>query len=244
MLNSGGVTSIVYVLSDLHLGTSVDKPMDVFGDAWDAHQEKIKRNWHSIVGADDTVFLPGDISWGIDLVEALADFRFLHELPGKKILSKGNHDYWWSTVGKTAKALADAGIDSIDFLHNNAFFLEGKVFCGTKGYLHDLDETDDYNNRISQRERERFSRSLQAGQVLREQYDRDAPLIALLHYPPITKHQRNDLILELLKKHGVSRCYYGHIHGAGKHAALTGVYEQIELHLVSADAVDFCPQKV
>ena len=235
---------IVFVLADLHLGFSVDKPMDVFGAVWDSHAIRIAENWTSCVSDGDTVFLPGDLSWAIDMAEALPDFQFLHSLPGHKVLLKGNHDYWWSTVGKMSGLLKSSGVDTIRFLHNNAWPVEGKVFCGTKGYLFDDDMSKEHNERMFNRERERLALSLQAGEKLKQQAGANMETVVLMHYPPVTSTQRNEHFIRLMQLHGVQRCYFGHLHGKGRNSAVVGQYEGIELAMVSADHVGFTPVRI
>ena len=237
---------IVHLIADLHLGASVNKPMQVFGPEWDNHTEKIRREWLARVDAQDTVFLPGDLSWGIDLQEALADFLFLDALPGKKILSKGNHDYWWTTVSKMQNFLLAHGITSIDFLHNNAYAAEGMIFCGAKGYQWDAQQSAAQNEKLINREAMRLELSLERGAALRGSLPgyEHAELIALLHYPPVSPGQKSRRLLEILLKYGVRRCFYGHIHGPGKATAVTGLYEGVEFSLISADFLSFCPQKL
>lgn len=237
---------IVHLIADLHLGASVDKPMQVFGPEWENHTQKIKEAWLAQVGAQDTVFLPGDFSWGIDLQEALADFLFLDALPGKKILSKGNHDYWWTTVSKMQNFLLAHGITSIDFLHNNAYAAEGMIFCGAKGYQWDAQQSAAQNEKLINREAMRLELSLERGAALRGSLPgyEHAELIALLHYPPVSPGQKSRRLLEILLKYGVRRCFFGHIHGPGKATAVTGLYEGVEFSLISADFLSFCPQKL
>ncbi len=240
------LSPIVHIIADLHLGASVDKPMQVFGPEWENHTQTIKRKWLETVSPGDTVFLPGDFSWGIDLEETLADFLFLEQLPGKKILSKGNHDYWWTTVSKMQQFLLQHGISSIDFLHNNAFAVEGMIVCGAKGYQWDAQESAAQNEKLTNREAIRLELSLKKGVSLQKKlpgYER-AELVALLHYPPVTAGQKSGRFLELFQQYGVRRCFYGHIHGPATAAALTGWHQGVEFSLVSADFLSFCPQKL
>ncbi|NLT58728.1 MAG: serine/threonine protein phosphatase [Clostridiales bacterium] len=230
------------MIADLHLGLSVDKPMDIFGPGWEQHERRLRENWCARVRAEDTVFVPGDISWGMDLEQAMADLRYLSQLPGTKILSKGNHDYWWGTVGKMEAALERQGIWNIHFLHNNAYLVENKIFCGSKGYLRDGEESDAQNQKLMEREAQRFAHSVREGLALRERAGEALELIALFHYPPVTPQQRNEGILALLRRHGIGRCYYGHIHGMGTRTAITGPFEGVELSLVSADFLSFVPK--
>ena len=240
------VSAIVHIIADPHLGESVDKPMRVFGSEWEDHVRKFKEAWLAQVAPEDTVFLPGDISWGIDLNEALADFLFLEQLPGKKILSKGNHDYWWTTLSKMQKFLDDNALTTISFLHNDAVAVEGMIVCGSKGYLWDAGEPVTQNEKLIRREAARLELSLKAGRKLRKTcpgYE-TAELVVVLHYPPLTVGQRNEPILSLLHEYDIKRCYFGHIHGPGKAAAVTGEVDGVSYFLVSADFLSFCPQKM
>ncbi|MDP4153343.1 MAG: metallophosphoesterase, partial [Bacillota bacterium] len=139
---------MIYAISDLHLSGSVNKPMDIFGGRWENHAEKIYENWNKKVKNDDTVILPGDLSWGLTLEETLPDFIFLDRLPGKKIISKGNHDYFWSTVSKIKEFFVQNGITTIELMHNNAFSIENLVICGSKGYSFDSDAAREHNDRL------------------------------------------------------------------------------------------------
>lgn len=237
---------IVYIIADLHLSGSVDKPMQVFGPEWDNHAERIRENWMERVREEDIVFLPGDFSWGIDLEEALADFRFLESLPGTKVLSKGNHDYWWTTVSKMQQFLESNGILSVEFLHNNARAAQGMIVCGTKGYQWNNQDSTAQNEKLIHREACRLELSLEEGMRLRQKLPgyEEAELIAVMHYPPVVVGQKNEHFLEILQTYGVKRCYYGHIHGAAKASALTGWYQGVEFSLISADFLSFCPQKI
>ena len=228
---------MVYVIGDLHLSFSVDKPMDIFGNHWENHAEKVKQNWLKKVNKDDTVILPGDFSWGIDLEEAKADFSFLNELPGKKILLKGNHDYWWNTVTKMDSFLKENGFENIFFLYNNSYFVENKVIVGTKGWT-TLNPNSEENYKILKRECERFERSIQDG--IRKFGDYKE-IIAFLHYPPFYKEEVNEEIdfVRVMKKYGIRKCYYGHLHGESHKEAIEGEFEGIEFQLVSSDYLNF-----
>ena len=223
----------LYVMGDFHLSLSTDKPMDIFGDAWVGHEKKIAANWP--LSEEDTIVINGDVSWAMDLNQAAADFDFLQNLPGRKILLKGNHDYWWTTMAKL-RQFASA-YPSIDFLFNNSYETDECFICGARGWI--TESTQQQDAKISKREQGRLKRSLDS------RTGADKPTYVFLHYPPIFGSERNDDILSVLKEYGVSRCYYGHLHGAQAHrAACIGRAEGIEMHLTACDYLGFIPMRV
>lgn len=228
---------MIYVIGDLHIGFSVDKPMNIFGDKWENHAEKIKQSWLNKVNNDDTVIIPGDFSWGIDLDEAKADFEFLNQLPGKKILLKGNHDYWWTTVTKMNKFLKDNGFENISFLYNNSYFIENKVIVGTKGWTTINPNAED-NYKILKRELQRLEFSIKDGI---NKFGNTKEMIAFIHYPPFYKEEVNEEIdfIKLMKKYEIQKCYYGHLHGDSHKEAIEGIVDGIEFKLVSSDYLNF-----
>ncbi len=229
---------MIYAIADLHLSLSVNKPMDIFGEGWENHTEKIRINWQSKIKEEDIVFLAGDTSWGIDMEEALADFKFIDSLNGTKFISKGNHDYWWTTVSKMEKFLSDNGVLSINFLHNNAYVEGDFAVSGTKGYLYDSKESKEQNEKIINREVSRLELSLQKA---RKDVGDDGEVVAILHYPPLTVTQSGDVFIDIMKKYGVKKCYYGHIHGAGHKSAIIGEHQNMNFSLISADYINFNP---
>ena len=243
----------VYTIGDLHLSHVSGKPMDKFGHRWSGYMEKIDRRWRALVESDDTVVVPGDISWAMTLEEAADDLRFIDSLPGRKILGKGNHDYWWTTVTKMKKFLSDIGVTSVDFLLNNAFAAgDGKdrmIVCGTRGWFIDekLQATPnptDYEKLIA-REVSRLTHSLSDGAKLRESEKgfESAPLKVFLHFPPVFGDFIVPELISVMKDYGVQDCYFGHIHG--KYALpQTTLHEGIRFTMVSADFIDFYPMKV
>ncbi len=223
----------VFVIGDTHLSHSADKPMDVFGSVWQNHAEKLRRNWCKTVKDGDTVVIAGDVSWGMSLEESLEDFRFLSALPGNKILLKGNHDYWWDTVSKMRRFLADNGIFDIEFLYNDSIIAEDIAICGTRGWVRGIGENDE---KMISREAGRLERSLiSAG---------DAKKVVFMHYPPVYAGGETLQFIEIMQKHGVERCYYGHLHAQSAARAVTGRVRGIDFFLVSADALDFCPLNI
>ncbi len=226
---------MLYAIGDLHLSLSNDKPMDVFGETWRDHAEKLKKGF-SALGPEDVTVLCGDLSWAMGLEEALPDFRFIDALPGKKIIVKGNHDYWWRTAAKARRLFAENGIESIEILHNNALPYGDYALCGTRGWFYEEESGLAHDRKIMRREIMRLEASLQAAG--------EREKLVFLHYPPIYQRYECPEILELLARHGVRRCCYGHIHGRGIPAAFNGWRGETKFQLVSADAVDFTPVPV
>lgn len=230
----------IYVIGDLHLSFNEPKPMNIFGDNWDNHEEKIKKDWLSKVNPEDTVLLLGDFSWAMNLKDSLPDFEYLNKLPGNKIMLKGNHDYWWTTITSMKKFLEENEIKNIDFLHNNSFEIENKVFCGTRGWALGPNEETENSTKMIARECNRLKLSIENAISI---YGKDKEIIACLHYPPITQANiiRNETtpFMEVLKEYNIKKCYYGHLHGDSIKNAVEGNIDGIELKLISADGVDF-----
>lgn len=226
----------LYAIGDLHLSLGSDKPMDIFGGGWENYVEKIKTGF-SILEPDDVCVLCGDTSWGMTFEESVDDFRFISALPGKKILLKGNHDYWWATSSKIKSFFMSNGIDNIEIMNNNCFFYEDAAICGTRGWF--MEEGTDalHNAKIMARETSRLRASLTAAAGVAEK-------ICFFHYPP----RYNDVVcrdvIAVMNEFGVRACWYGHIHGSGHRFAVTGEVEGIDYKMVSADYVGFIPQKV
>ena len=227
----------IYVIGDLHLSFSANKPMDIFGINWENHAEKIKKNWISKVKENDTVILPGDFSWATYLEETYKDFEFLNNLPGKKILLKGNHDYWWTTVSKMKKFLKEKNIKNIDFLYNNAFLIEDKIITGTRGWINTWKSQENY--KILKRENERLKLSISKGI---NQFGKDKEIITFIHYPPFYKE---NLIPEeidfskTLKEYNIQKCYYAHLHGESHKDVIEGKINGIDYKLISSDYLNF-----
>ena len=226
----------IYVIGDLHLSFSVDKPMDIFGLNWEKHTEKIKENWIKKVRENDTVILPGDFSWATYLEETYKDFEFLNSLPGNKILSKGNHDYWWTTVTSMKRFLKQNNFENIEFLYNNAFCIENKIITGTRGWINTWKSQENY--KILKRENERLNLSLEKGMQL---YGENKEKIVFMHYPPFYKDVVPEEIdfIKTMEKYGVKKCYYGHLHTDYHKDSFEGIYHNIEFKLVSSDYLNF-----
>ena len=225
----------LYAIGDLHLSLGCDKPMDVFGGRWFNYVDKLAEGF-SALASDDVTVLCGDLSWGMSLEQAREDFMFIDRLPGRKIILKGNHDYWWSTASKAMRFFEENGISTIDILHNNCFYYGDTALCGTRGWFYEEERSASHDKKIMLREIGRLETSLKAAGGKSK--------IVFLHYPPKFLNYECPEILELLVKYGVSECCYGHIHGKGCPAAFQGVKNGVSFRLVSADYLMFKPIKL
>lgn len=226
----------LFAIADTHLSFGADKPMDVF-QGWEGFERRLEENWRAIVQDNDTVVIAGDISWGMDLRQTLPDFRFLHALPGRKIIMKGNHDYWWSTKKKADTCFADNGLDSLSVLFNNAFDVGPVAVCGTRGWLAESNSEED--KKVLQREIGRLRMSIQAAKA----YGKEP--VVFLHYPPINADGSwCEDIHAVLREEGVRRCYYGHLHGPSCRNAVNGELDGIRLTLISCDYLQFVPRLI
>ena len=236
----------VWVMADLHLSFGRPKPMDRFGTRWTDHAAKIDARWRAVVRDGDTVAVPGDISWADTLEEAAEDFAFLNALPGRKLLGKGNHDYWWTSVTKMKRFFRDRGFGTLDFLYNNAHEAEGIVLAGSRGWF--LDERQqtvipaDYGKLVN-RECERLSISLAAAEKLRASGEIAEPPAVFLHFPPVYGEFRLDPLVDVMEAHGVKRCYAGHVHGQYG-APPYSDYRGIRFYNAAADYLNFYPLPV
>lgn len=225
----------LFVIADLHLSLSGDKPMDVFA-GWTNYVERLEKNWRAIVKEEDTVVIAGDISWAMRLEEIYEDFKFINELPGKKLISKGNHDYWWTSVTKMNKYVKDNGFNTISFLHNNAYAVGEYAVCGTRGWYYDAE--NDADMKVLNREVGRLKISIEQGLKLGE----NLKPVVFLHYPPVYADTPCKEILDVLYEYKIEKCYYGHIHGgnASKRAE-NGMYNGVKLRLIACDYINFTP---
>ena len=227
----------LYTIGDLHLSHSADKPMDVFGGKWQNYMTKLEKGL-SVLTDEDTCVLCGDISWAMGIDDALPDFRYIDKLPGRKIILKGNHDYWWNTASKIKKFFEANEITTIDILHNNCFHYEDVAICGTRGWFFEENvHGGEHDKKIMNREIGRLKASLEAA-------GKSENKMVFLHYPPRFNNFICREIVALLDEYNVKHCYYGHLHGEGHKFAVTGEVEGINYHMVSADFVDFHPVKV
>lgn len=229
----------LFAIGDLHLSFGVPgKTMKIF-NGWDNYQELIEKNWCRIISPEDTIVLAGDISWGMSLSQARSDFAFINSLPGKKIIIKGNHDYWWTTKKKMYDFMKSEGFETIEILHNNHFRYLNYGICGTRGWVNVPGEAQSQDTKVLMREVQRLETSIKSALS-----ERLVPLV-FMHYPPIFGNNFNYDILDVLYRFKVKECYYGHIHGrSGHNLCIQGVYDDINFHLISGDYLQFVPQKV
>ena len=217
----------IYALGDLHLS--------LFGEKWENYTEKIKENWQSIVSGDDLVIIPGDVSWATYLSEAYEDFKFINDLPGRKVIIKGNHDYWWTTLKKMQEFLDENGFDTINILNNTAMAFEDTAICGTRGWSVQ-DNNDENDERIIDREKKRLILTLEEAVKLKKNR-----LVVGIHYPPFDRHGEENGFLEIMRSYGVDICVYGHLHSYAHRNAVEGNLNGVELRLVAGDFVNFKP---
>ena len=234
----------LFTIADLHLSIATDHPMDVFGSRWRNYTQKIEKNWRAVVTDADTVILPGDISWAMHLDEAREDFAFLDALPGKKLLGKGNHDFWWETAAKMTRFFEENDLSSLHLLYNNAYVIENYIVCGTRGWFLEEGQQQtvgevDYA-KIVNREVMRLKLSLDAAMALRVGEHADKEILVFLHFPPVWNGFECREILDLLQSYGIRRCYHGHIHGV-YNVPPTRQIGELCLHMISSDFLDFCP---
>lgn len=222
----------IYAISDLHLSFNTNKPMNIFG--WEDYEEKIREDWKNKVKNNDLVLLPGDFSWEMKLNDTYKDFEFLANLPGKKLLLKGNHDYWWTTLKSMRAFLTQNNIENIDFIYNNSYEFENNIISGTRGW-NLVNETKE-DEKIKQRELIRLENSIKNGI---EKFGTNKNIIVCMHYPPILKDNKKNEFTEILEKYNVKSCIYGHLHGKSQSNIIEGLYNGIEYKMVSCDYTDF-----
>lgn len=226
----------IYAIGDLHLSGSVDKPMDIFGDNWEDHGDQIVRNWKRVVGEDDLVLIPGDISWAMTLEEAKTDLDLINSLPGKKVLIKGNHDYWWQSIRQLNQLYKN-----MYFLQNTSYQAGQYTICGSRGWgCPSGPGMDAHNTKIYNREAQRLALSLDHGMK-----SGATQIIVMLHYPPTNEHKEESLFTALFEQYPITHVVYGHLHGqAFFNNSLIGQQAGIDYSLVSADAIGFNPYKI
>lgn len=222
----------LYAIGDLHLSLSAEKPMDIFGGAWVGYMEKLREGL-AVIKPEDTTVLLGDLSWALNLQLAREDFEWIDRIPGRKILLKGNHDYWWSTATKFKTFCEDCGLSNQLILNNNCYVYDNYAICGTRGWFFEEERSGEHDEKIFRRELMRLERSLIAAGDLEK--------IVFLHYPPKYKGYECPEIIALLQKYDVRRCFYGHLHGASQNLAMEGIWDGIDYRLVSADKLHFKP---
>ena len=230
----------IFAIGDLHLSFDerISKPMDIFGSRWENHAERLKQNWEENIGEDDTVLVCGDISWGLRLEEAMADFRWIESLPGRKIITKGNHDLWWGSVKKL-----NSISENIRFLQNDAvlIFDEDRRICRTRGWICPGKEGfDEHDEKIFKRELIRLEMSLK--EAKKQEPDL---IIAMLHYPPCNDKFQPSEFTNMLSRYGVKTCIYGHLHGKDAFKnGFQGILNGVEYKLVSLDYIEANPIKI
>ena len=225
----------LYAIGDLHLCLGAPKPMDVFGGNWVGYMDKLQEGL-SVIKPEDTTVLLGDLSWALDLASAHDDFAWIDQIPGRKIILKGNHDYWWSTASKFYKFCEENSFSNQWILNNNHYEYDGWAICGTRGWFFEEERGSDHDEKVFKRELIRLEASLQSAG--------DLPKIVFLHYPPLYKGYRCDEIIELLNRYEVRQCFYGHLHGASHGLAMEGQWDGVEYRLVAADKLNFKPYQV
>ena len=233
----------IFAIADLHLSFQTDKPMNIFGEQWNGYEKKIEQNWKSMISSEDLVLLPGDFSWSMYLKDTFKDFEFLNKLPGKKILLKGNHDYWWTTVTSMNEFIKENNFNNINFLFNSAIEYEDKIIVGTRGWS--LNDSEDDYEKMLNREAIRLENSILDGI---KKYGENKEIICMMHYPPITKtmleSNKHSKYIEIMKKYNIHTCIYGHLHGNSQQEAVEGTYEGVKLKLISSDYLKFVPYKL
>ena len=238
----------LFTIADLHLSTldTTNKSMEVFGNRWQNYMQRIEDNWRRLITDDDTVVVPGDVSWALSLDEALSDLKFLDSLPGKKILGKGNHDFWWCTMRKHGQFFEKHSISSISFLFNNAHQTEEYIIAGTRGWYNDEDASnapDDVDfEKLTRREAQRLETSLKEAVKMQETAP-EKEILVFMHFPPFWNGKASDGLIEILKNYGIKKVFFGHIHG-NYTVSPTFEYDGIEMQLVSADYLQFLPKIV
>ena len=225
----------IYAIGDPHLSLGCDKEMNIFA-GWHDYVQRLEQNWREWISSEDTVILAGDISWAMNIEDTLADFTFLHRLPGKKYLMKGNHDYWWNTKKKMDEFFFKNKFETLSVLHNNAYRVGDISICGTRGWFFDAES--DLDKKVVKREAERLRRSIECGEKL------GGEPVVFLHYPPINNLQICDTIYDVLVEKNIKRCYYAHLHSASVHNSFNGEKDGIHFQLLSADYLKFCPKLI
>ena len=225
----------IFAISDLHLSFNCDKPMDIFGARWENYTVKMAENWNKVVGGDDTVIIPGDISWATYIEDAVSDFEYIDKLNGKKIILKGNHDYWWTTLSKMNAFLSEHGFDSISILQNTAALVGNIAICGTRGWILPTSSMSE-DSKIYERERQRLVLSLEDAKAKRAE-----KIIVAMHYPPCSGDFESVGFTDILKEYNVSECIYGHLHGLAQKSAPLGNANGIKMRLVACDYLKFLP---
>lgn len=223
----------LFAIADTHLSFGTNKPMDAFF-GWNDYVSRLEKNWNSVVTNNDTTVIAGDISWAMNFDELYEDFDFLNNLNGKKIILKGNHDYWWNTFTKMNKFIDDNNFNTIKILHNNSYVVDGVSVCGSRGWMFESEE--EHDEKVLRREVNRLKMSIDSAECDEK--------IVFLHYPPITANDRCDDVLNLLNVNGIKKCYYGHLHGVAAKIAIDDTVDDIQFKLISCDKLGFMPKLI
>ncbi len=225
----------LFAIGDPHLSISTGKSMNIFG-GWNDYEKRLESNWKHLVREGDTVVIAGDVSWCMNLEDGLADFRFLDSLPGRKIILKGNHDYWWATKKKADEFFEKYSLNSLNILHNNTYEADGVAICGTRGWFFDAES--DADKKVVLREAGRLKMSIEAAKAT------GLEPVVFLHYPPLSRDRKCDEIYNVLLEENIKRCYYGHLHSYSHANAFNGECDGIHFQLISSDFLGFCPTLV
>ena len=225
----------LFAIGDTHLSLATGKSMNIFG-GWSDYEQRLETNWRRLITDSDTVVIAGDISWCMNLEQGLKDFEFLNSLPGRKIILKGNHDYWWATKKKADEFFSKHSFDTLNILHNNTYTAGDFAICGTRGWFFDAES--DADKKVVLREAGRLRASIAAAK------ETGLEPVVFLHYPPLSITQKCDEIYNVLVEEKITRCYYGHLHSYSHNGAFIGECEGIRFSLISSDFLQFCPALV
>ncbi len=243
----------LFVMSDLHLSTNekTNKSMEVFGSRWIDYIPKIQKNWNLLVSDSDTVVIPGDVSWAMNLEDAISDLKYINSLNGKKLIGKGNHDFWWNTSKKMQDFFGFHSLDTLSILYNNAYIVEDRIVCGSRGWFPDESKQTAVNNadyeKIINRECIRLKMSLDTAQKLQKDHENTCgvklPLVVFLHFPPIWNDFVMRDIIDVLHTYNIDTCYYGHIHNS-YNCPSSFEFENIKFVITSSDFLNFYPLRI
>ena len=232
----------IYALADLHLSLSCpDKSMEVFGLSWGDYISKVRENWEKVVKDTDTVLIPGDISWATYIDKAGEDFRFISELPGRKLLCRGNHDYWWTTIKKMEEFLASKGLANMEFVRTNVIPVEDAIVTGTRGWMIETKESLEGSDNRKIYEREKLRIKMCIDELVKADPEHGKKHIMMIHYPPVTSRMDFTEFADMMAEGGIDICVYGHLHGTAHKKAYEGEYKGMKLICSSADYVGFKP---
>ena len=235
----------IYALADLHLCLSCpDKSMAICWASWTDYVKRIKENWEKTVTNEDTVLITGDISWATYVDKAEEDFRFISDLPGRKLLSRGNHDYWWTTMKKMEEFFAEKGFGNMEFVRTNVLEAEGCLITGPRGWMIESKDSIEGSENRKIYEREKLRIQMCIDKLKEADPDHAKKHILMIHYPPLTAKQGFTEFASMIAEGGVDICVYGHLHGRSHSKAFEGDFEGTRFVCTSADYVGFEPVKI